>query len=328
MQLLLEIRIMNYYKEIDIVKGVTILLVILGHCFCTHPLNLDEQLPMLARVVRSFQMPLFFVASGFLFSNKGGFGVFIKKKASRLVVPYLAFGFLSITLRYIFSSFTNGGTITWIDSLLKLLNGEYYWFLYTLLLVMILMQLLNRQKFIYAVSVSCVVLCLLTDARSINIMTLGKVVYYLSFFGLGIWIKQNYSSLLAIYAQRRSFIGMCTTGLFALSFINTGGGIGGLIEQYINPLLGVIMAWIASMEMANRNWKLCDVFVHFGHYSLQYYLNHLLIMLPLYYMASKLSSFHPLIPLFVIFVCAVAISFIMLKVEKSMRITRFLCALK
>lgn len=62
----------TYYQEIDIVKGIAILLVILGHSFCSHPLNLAEKLPLLGEVVRSFQMPLFFVASGFLFSTRGG----------------------------------------------------------------------------------------------------------------------------------------------------------------------------------------------------------------------------------------------------------------
>ena len=136
---------LNYYREIDIIKGITILLVMLGHCFCTHPINLYEQLSLFSRVVYSFQMPLFFVASGFLFSTNDSFRTLIQKKALRLLIPYLTFGLLSISLRYIFSSFTNGGTITWVTSLVKLLNGEYYWFLYTLLLVMIMVQLLGRK---------------------------------------------------------------------------------------------------------------------------------------------------------------------------------------
>lgn len=103
----------KYYREIDILKGIAILLVIWGHCFCSHPINIGSQLPLLGDVVRSFQMPLFFVASGFLFSTKGGFSKFIHKKATRLVVPYLSFGILSVCLRFIFSSITNGGDITW-----------------------------------------------------------------------------------------------------------------------------------------------------------------------------------------------------------------------
>lgn len=319
---------MNYYKEVDVVKGITILLVILGHSFCTHPINLDEQLPILAQIIRSFQMPLFFVASGFLFSTNGGFSTLIKKKASRLLVPYLAFGILSVSLRYFFSAFTRGGTISLIDSFVKLLNGEFYWFLYTLLLVMIIVQLVNRKVLLYFICGLCVILCLCTDIRSVNIMTFGKVVYYLPFFALGIMVKSYYALLRAFFESHKTFTFAGFTVLFALSFLISGGGIGGLFNLYITPLLGIVMAWMVSIELANDTSKLISMFIHFGHFSLQYYLNHLLVMLPLYYMASKLSNFHPLVPLFSIFICAVGISFVMLKVERKMKITRFLCALK
>ena len=52
----------KYYPELDIVKGIAILLVILGHSFCSFPFDLNAQLPpVLGKIVRSFQMPLFFI---------------------------------------------------------------------------------------------------------------------------------------------------------------------------------------------------------------------------------------------------------------------------
>ncbi|MBQ8225892.1 MAG: acyltransferase family protein [Bacteroidaceae bacterium] len=317
----------TYYQEIDIVKGIAILLVILGHSFCSHPLNLAEKLPLLGEVVRSFQMPLFFVASGFLFSTRGGVSTLLRKKAARLIVPYIAFGLLSICFRHLFSSITNGGEVTWGVSLIKMLNGEYYWFLYTLLLIMIIVQLVRKWWILLCICGLC--LCLsFTDFRSLNFMTLGKVAYFLPFFVLGIHIKSNYSSLLSFYQQHKAITTYISTILFALSFVKLGEGIGIVITQYICPLLGIIIVWIASKEIADRSWKIRNVFVHFGHYSLQYYLNHLLIMLPFYILASKISECHPLIPLLLIFSCAVVTSFVMLRIELQTKCTRFLCGLK
>ena len=321
-------QIINYYREVDIVKGITILLVILGHSFCTYPINIDDALPLLARIVRSFQMPLFFVASGFLFSTKGGFESLIKKKISRLIIPYFAFGFLSIVLRYIFSAFTNGGMITLSDSILKLINGNYYWFLYTLLFVMIIAQLLNRKKLLALACCICIGLCLLTDLRSVELMTFGKIIYYFPFFCLGIMTKQIYSPILTFYEQREYIVSICACVGFALSFFQCLGVIGNLIDFYIQPLLGIMLVWIISIRLTKTGRWLSDLFTYFGHFSLQFYLNHLLIMLPLYYMASMLSCFHPLILLFIIFILSVVISILMLKIEQRMKITRFLCALK
>lgn len=50
----------TYFPEVDVVKGIAILLVILGHSFCQYPVNIGGYFPVLASVVRSFQMPLFF----------------------------------------------------------------------------------------------------------------------------------------------------------------------------------------------------------------------------------------------------------------------------
>ena len=76
----------RHYPDIDVLKGITILLVILGHSFCTTPINIFGMLPVMGDVVRSFQMPLFFVVSGFLFSSTGGLKLLLKKKNKSLVL--------------------------------------------------------------------------------------------------------------------------------------------------------------------------------------------------------------------------------------------------
>lgn len=54
--------------EIDVMKGIGILLVILGHCMPDFPVNILED-PLSSEVRRfiyTFHMPMFFFCSGFV----------------------------------------------------------------------------------------------------------------------------------------------------------------------------------------------------------------------------------------------------------------------
>ena len=78
---------------IDIVKAITIILVILGHTTG----NLET--PMYRRLIYSFHMPLFFFLAGLSIRPKAlktfhGWKYFIKKNLLALIVPYLIFAFI------------------------------------------------------------------------------------------------------------------------------------------------------------------------------------------------------------------------------------------
>jgi fucose 4-O-acetylase-like acetyltransferase len=78
------------YDQVDTVRGIAILLVVLGHSigYITVPLN---------RLILTFHMPLFFFISGLLAKEDRtqGFLYFLKKKARALLVPQLTLGILS-----------------------------------------------------------------------------------------------------------------------------------------------------------------------------------------------------------------------------------------
>lgn len=78
------------YDQVDTVRGIAILLVVLGHSigYITVPLN---------RLILTFHMPLFFFISGLLAKEDTtqGFLYFLKKKARALLVPQLTLGLLS-----------------------------------------------------------------------------------------------------------------------------------------------------------------------------------------------------------------------------------------
>ena len=89
----------TFYKELDIIKGIAILLVILGHSFSRQPINIGDALPSFGAFVREFQMPLFFLASGFLWRPLQG-RVDYGKKVRRLLIPYLSFSIILSVVRF------------------------------------------------------------------------------------------------------------------------------------------------------------------------------------------------------------------------------------
>lgn len=75
----------QYYPELDIVKGIAILCVISAHC-----INDEMVIPQtLYYFLHVFSMPLFMLASGFLFSMKDKWKSFLEKKSKTISNPLL-----------------------------------------------------------------------------------------------------------------------------------------------------------------------------------------------------------------------------------------------
>ncbi|MSS14436.1 acyltransferase family protein [Porcincola intestinalis] len=89
----------NRIPWIDIAKGITIILTIIGHSLGYGTLGRN--------VIFSFHMPLFFILSGYTFhlsTNWESFAKRVKKDAVRLILPVLYVSFISIGLQFLFST--------------------------------------------------------------------------------------------------------------------------------------------------------------------------------------------------------------------------------
>lgn len=85
----------NRLGYIDILKGILIILVVVGHS------DIGEGTRL---AIYSFHMPLFFILNGFLYSHKKiGFRNFTIKRIKRLLVPYVCFFLLNYIIQLNFS---------------------------------------------------------------------------------------------------------------------------------------------------------------------------------------------------------------------------------
>lgn len=287
----------------------------MGHCFCEFPINLGEQLKWLHLPIGGCSLAIFFMASGFLFSTNENWATFFKKKTKRLLIPYLVFCVLTIALRMIFSNVTHSGAPGPLEALLAIATGGYYWFLYALFIIMALCRLLKKQEWLITVALLSTALFCLNLATPLIITRLLK---FFPFFVLGMLTRTYYQKIQTFGARHLSiFLSIYLVIVYCCDIQQP-------LWMLLGNLLGCCAVWTASVLIGKRcKSKLLSFF---GRYSLQFYLNHLLVMLPFYYAAA----FLPVSAIFqwlFIFVGATAISYIMLLIEQRVKWIAFLCGI-
>ncbi len=166
---------------IDALKGVGILLVVIGH----HILGADE----LVLWIYSFHMPLFFIITGYLSGHKNNKCEDIKGliigKAKSLMYPYITFSLINIiwyVAFYIVTSIGKQPEASFTEVLLRTVTTLGYhamWFLPTLFVSTILFNVINRAKFSHFIHIvvlifGCVVCILIRRADMVR-----NVVWYL-----------------------------------------------------------------------------------------------------------------------------------------------------
>lgn len=91
---------------IDQMRGMLILLVVLGHVvgssYLTSCVSAQPIFAYLYRVIYFFHMPAFFIIAGLVWKNPSdGFLSFVRRKACRLLIPYYIFGAISIVIYFL-----------------------------------------------------------------------------------------------------------------------------------------------------------------------------------------------------------------------------------
>ncbi|QGZ69860.1 acyltransferase family protein [Pediococcus pentosaceus] len=127
-------------KWIDFGKGITILLVVIGHVslglFLSNRFNTNASLLLLLiEILYVFHMPVFFALSGYFFKTINSANEYIyllKKKFISLGIPYVAFSVIMTIMKKI-----GGGSVRTPVGITKFINIyrlpiDHLWFLYVL----------------------------------------------------------------------------------------------------------------------------------------------------------------------------------------------------
>lgn len=208
---------------IDKLKGAAIILVVLGHAIsgCIDVVNKTTFWSYLYYLVESFQMPLFFCISGFLFSyveksKHTNYQDIIKKKLIDIGIPYIMGTFIYVIVGNLIGntkySLTAFGSI-WHKPI------SHFWFLYIQLIIYVFsfIYIYLDKKYIFFLTLLIYIgwyIYMHSEIR-INIETkflLDRLLYYFCFFNVGFLINQY--KLKNIYIVKNNFL--ITGGLIVL----------------------------------------------------------------------------------------------------------------
>lgn len=233
---------------IDIVKGIGIFLVVLGH-----------QNTVLTQEIYSFHMPLFFFISGIFHKNYDFYLEFIKRKIKTLMIPYFIFA-TSLFLFWFFISRNFGESSKIKVSILENFMGIFIgagiknisqiswgatlWFLPCLFLITNIYYFLDKLsiKKIIGINFLLVIIAwflLRLNIKYLNIWHFVTALFALPFYSIGkiikeqILIKRNINSIILLI-------------LFSINILTSK--LNGKIDMNMNIYNNLIMFYISAFS--------------------------------------------------------------------------------
>jgi fucose 4-O-acetylase-like acetyltransferase len=271
-------------KQLDEIKGLAIILVVIGHVIAfSNPDNFQNNL--LFSLIYSFHMPLFFFISGYLVVGRFGPtpSSWIKKKFMQLVIPYIIF-----TMFYFFILFGSVNTtlspLRVVQVLFSYTIPDSAWFLpvlfesFVILALLILAEkVIGKLSFlIFCVFVSCIIPLTPLDA----IMAVHQIVFYTPFVIIGYLVctwKDHLSPHIAILEISGSILFVILFSVKYASLLPTvNSSLFYLFYAYTLALTGIILSWSAIKLIRNRT--LAYPFIFCGIFTMEIYLVHLIIL--------------------------------------------------
>jgi len=181
------------YEDIDVLRGIAAILVVLGHSFITHPINIIQVswCRYLHDFIFTFHMPLFFLLAGYVYKQKN-YILYLRAKAKRLLLPYGCFCLISLVLHMVAGDAVSEKT-SLMDGLKSiLLSGGDYWFIYVLFIIFMIYPLIDRlcsRSFMCLVGVTLLFAVQLFVSLP-NLFSIENVIYYLPYFMMGNMLKK------------------------------------------------------------------------------------------------------------------------------------------
>ncbi|MFW0973304.1 acyltransferase family protein [Leclercia pneumoniae] len=264
-------------KEVDLLKGVAIFLVVWGHCiqFLTTD-RYDFFGNYVFMAIYSFHMPLFMGISGYLFGlslGKKNFPDAIMGKVYQLIVPVVSW---SIMLGLILN-----GEVSTQDISYQLIYGLWFiWSLFVISIIFIVAYFISANYFFLYTIAICLLLLLLPDDNNLKMIkylapyfALGLILprfkYYFSAIGFIPMVLAALSWVLLLFFWNKSYY-IYTTGMSLPK--------GGEWQQAINNLyryaggLTGCAVMLMSAKFFIKSQKITTFFSLIGRHTLVIYI--------------------------------------------------------
>jgi len=210
---------------IDWMKALSMFLIVCGHCFVPG-----------YKYIYVFNVPCFFIISGFLSKFEKNYIIFFKKILWNLIIPSVIFWTINILVQFIEQIVTGSFRLSYLYQapLLSLLGmqGENYsagglktlWFVYTLIICKIILQLIpEKNKSLILVILCALFLCMAFILNKIGFNKYNAIINVLlamPFFTIGNLLRAkkkvicNLSTSSCILTLTIGIVGLIISGTY------------------------------------------------------------------------------------------------------------------
>jgi len=182
---------------VDNAKSIACFLVVFGHLLQSlvksEILNVSVIYSWFNTTIYYFHVPVFFIASGYLYQHSLKSESHLKNCFSKIVnlgIPYVVFSTITYLLKYVMGNSINTKLDTNLLTCLLVDPISPYWFLYILLVCFIFFGVIksNKQLKIYTVLILIFIVIRITG-YSFGIVIVDKFIIYSVYFFLGMLIS-------------------------------------------------------------------------------------------------------------------------------------------
>ncbi|MHC4981657.1 MAG: acyltransferase family protein [Planctomycetota bacterium] len=306
-------------RDIDVARAIAAFAVVMHHIpqyFIKHevgPFNADFGTTII-QLVNFIHIPTFMLLAGFVLAlgapdvhSLSDYGQFVRKKALRLMLPFLSISLLHLLVKLAARQEGMSGTPQAVlRTFIAPMDGlaGHLWFLYCLMTIFLIWPLLMRLVSVRLLGVVFAAMFVLAVApiswpttwwgRPYRLFGLRELVWYVPIFVLGFW----YASRRSEYGRPRPIFVLAAGLLFAgawLLFMLPAWPEGSLWEvtrQCVRMFgciaAGLFVLWFSGLITAGGK---CEMLCGAGRRSYDIYLLHVaLVGHPLVFLAGKL---HP-----------------------------------
>lgn len=178
-------------NSVDVIKGIAILLVVLGHAIQFGTVNFDNNI--IYKIIYSFHMPLFMFVSGYIASRTKIFNYkFVLRKFNTLVIPFIIWYLINYIVN---SKYKELNIIEYMVILIKA-PDKGLWFLWILFLCFCILTIFYRIMKVNKKLIIILLIVLNILGLKFNFIGLNLVAWYFPFFYIGFLVAGKKAILL------------------------------------------------------------------------------------------------------------------------------------
>lgn len=288
---------MERNRSIDLLKGIGIVLMFIGHASCGDSLH---------SFIYSFHMPLFFVIAGYLYSYETTFPTILKRSAKRLLLPYWKVLLVCIFV-FDFPYYNNIGLIAHqlkngaysICTLDTLPNCSPIWFLtcmFCVRMILFVFMRVNRVARIFML-MSLVIAHFICAYFRLKLPFNLDAAFVGTIFAICGLIIKKYEPL--IFKNTYAFFSII---VFAISYYFLGVNVDMNACLYSQPLIGffitgISMSFFLMCILRNRH---CDSLEYIGRNSLFFMGYNYAIISMAFFLNNRIFHFNQWVPLAIV----------------------------